>query len=84
MNALYEKDGAQVVFDKVLVIQVCVPETWTDEQIVEFAVEYERTTVSPMTGEPCGRPNPMFGILEDAGRVLCQDRKGYIHLLLHP
>lgn len=73
--------GAQVVADRVLMVQVCVPGKWTDAQIVEFAVEYER-------GSGVGRDNPAFSIRRGADkhgnpeRNPCAERDGYVHVML--
>lgn len=57
-------------------MQVCVPETWTDEQVTTFAE----------SAIPCGTTNgwqirktPLPGDLE---RVPCAERPRYVHIVL--
>lgn len=63
-------------------MQVCVPSEWTDDQVKDFA---DREN-------PCGTTHGWAITREgdkalrgDGGRVSCQgnDRKGYVHIMLH-
>ena len=63
----------------VLCIQVCVPEVWSDKQVIDFA-EKEN---------PCGTMNGWFIRKEgekDLGgmpeRNPCEERPGFVHIML--
>lgn len=62
-----------------LSMQVCVPENWTDEEVIAFA-EKEN---------PCGTENGWFirkqghELLAGADeRVVCTGRTGHVHIML--
>jgi len=70
---------AQVTHSGLLDMQVCVPECWTDKQVKEFAD----------ANNPCGTENGWSIVREgskylagDPERVQCEDRDGFVHLLL--
>ena len=75
------KSRAQVICDRVLTVQVCVPEDWTDEVVVSFAEEWERAS-------GVGRNNPAFSIrrgVDKEGnpeRNPCDERDGFVHAML--
>lgn len=62
-----------------LCMQVCVPSSWSDDQVFAFAErEY-----------PCGTQNGWFirkqgdPLLDGAAeRVACRDRQGFVHVML--
>lgn len=72
----------------ILHLQVCVPNTWSDEQVEEFA-----NAESP-TGLPCRwtiKRQPEYDVELAQGRIkesgahersACTDRAGFCHLLL--
>lgn len=71
--------AAEVTKVGVLDMQVCVPATWTDEQVIQFA-EQEN---------PCGTVCGWFirkqgdPLLEKAPeRTPCAHHKGYVHIML--
>lgn len=72
-------EGAEVTRRGALSMQVCVPASWSDEQVREFA---EREN-------PCGTTNGWFirrqGDKALAGadeRVKCQGRQSFVHIML--
>lgn len=76
-----EKDKPQpsIIRTSLLTIQVCIPETWNDEQIIE----YVNTTY------PSGTKNGWMIVKEGddllAGhneRVRCSQYSNYVHVLL--
>lgn len=70
---------AEITREGPLAMQVCVPEEWTDEQVVGFA-EKEN---------PCGTTHG-WGIRKQGDknlngcneRVHCESREGYVHIML--
>lgn len=79
MSAEKIPDGPQVTKQGVLNMQVCVPESWTDDQILSFA---EREF-------PCGT-SAGWSIRREGSeylggcheRVPCEGRTGYVHIML--
>ena len=73
------QEKAQVTRQGMLDCQVCVPDDWTDEQVVAFA----------NTENPCGTMNGWCirreGDKALAGaheRVQCSGRSGFVHVML--
>jgi len=70
--------SAQVVRTSFLSMQVCIPNEWTDSEIIYFA-EKEN---------PCGTTNGWFirtekKLLEnDPSRNPCSEIKGFVHVML--
>ena len=71
--------AAEVTRVGMLDMQVCVPERWSDEDVIEFA---EREN-------PCGTEagwsirrdgDPKLG--GDAERTKCEERSGFVHIML--
>lgn len=78
MNDAWE--GAEVTQSKPLGIQVCVPESWNEDQTKGFAD----------TVHPCGTSAGWFLAIEgddvlsgDPSRVPCEDRPGFVHRVLY-
>ena len=73
------KEVPVVTLHNLLSMQVCVPTTYTDEQVVAFAErEY-----------PCGTRNGWFvrkegdeKLASHKERVECDMREGYVHIML--
>lgn len=69
----------EVTYQGILDIQVCVPEDWTDERVLEFA-EQEN---------PCGT-TAGWGIRKEGSKQLagapernpCEQRENYVHIML--
>lgn len=78
-NQINAETEAQVTRTSALSMQVCVPESWTDEQIKAFA---EREN-------PCGSQNGWF-IRKEGDEALagspernpCASRVGFVHVML--
>jgi hypothetical protein len=67
--------AAEIIRKKVFSMQVCVPEDWTDEQIIEFA----------NTDTPSGTTMGWAIYKGDDGQprsVLCADKEGHKHLVV--
>jgi len=60
-------------------MQVCVPEDWTDDQVVEFAeCQNPANTESGWFIRCEGDPN----LKNDPERNPCDDREGFVHITL--
>ena len=80
LKGIKMKKGAEVVHRGLLNMQVCVPETWTDEQVVEFAEEHS----------PCGidlgwrirrqKDYPLYGYTSEREPCASDNRK--VHIIL--
>ena len=64
-------NGAEVTRAGVFNNQVCVPESFSDEDAVEFLE----------TQHPAGTSGGWF-VSEELGRVQCEDREGFVHIVL--
>lgn len=70
------KHEAEITHFSMFDIQVCVPDTWTDEQILGFA---------PICGTTHGWNIRKEGCRDLAGmpeRNPCEKRKGFVHIML--
>lgn len=69
---------AEIIKAGVFSLQVCVPEDWTDEQVIALGEE----------GQPCGTECGWTVRKEDdqvkgyRERVPCDEREGHVHLVL--
>lgn len=61
-------------------LQVCVPATWTDEEVKTFA-DKERCCGTEHGWEITRQGDPALN--GDSERVFCQGRTGFVHLMLH-
>lgn len=71
--------NAEITIRGMLDMQVCVPENWTDDEVLNFAEIYNSC------GTEYGwhiRKEGSKLLNGDSERVNCQDRKGYIHIML--
>lgn len=64
---------AEVAKRGFLDMQVCVPGSWDDIQVIRFAEEKN----------PCGTTNGWFIRKEDPERTKCHDKKGFVHIVLN-
>lgn len=70
---------AEVTYRGLLSMQVCVPVSWTDDQVVSFANLHNPAGTSG--GWRIRKPGP--GTLADyEERVGCESRKGFVHIML--
>jgi hypothetical protein len=72
--------AAEVTQRHPLDMQVCVPENFTDEEVVKFANENNIAGTSSgwhitKAGDECFKGDPE--------RVKCRDRVGHVHIMLH-
>lgn len=68
---------ATVTRQGILDIQVCVPETWTDEEVVQFA-----TGRVPCDGGWSIRKEGSKFLQGDPERTPCDKRPGFVHIML--
>ena len=69
----------EVTYEGLMDMQVCVPEDWTDKQVVQFANEsYECGTTNGWFIRKEGDPS----LSGDPERQLCDDREGCVHIML--
>lgn len=66
----------QVVREHLLSKQVCVPEEWTDQQVLEFAGDSGTSAGWQIRREG----DPM--LIGHPERVTCGARQGYVHIVL--
>jgi hypothetical protein len=74
-----ENEDPQVTIVRFLCMQVCVPADWTDDQASSFA---ERENPC---GTQCGwviRKSGDEALAGSPERMPCQDREGYVHIML--
>jgi len=68
--------NAQILRRGVFGISVCIPKDWTDQQVIDF-VEAD---------SPCGTADgwqPSARTEENCNkRIPCEDREGYMHMVL--
>jgi len=70
---------AEVTRRGMLDMQVCVPEDWTDEQVVSFANgQNPRGTTQ---GWEIRREGSKY-LNGDPERSICSDREGFVHIML--
>lgn len=70
---------AEVIRSSLLSMQVCVPESWTDLSVENFAEHENPSGISGGWGIRRQDDNPLQGADE---RVFCRDRKGFVHIML--
>ena len=71
--------GAQVTMRGPLDMQVCVPESWTDGQVVEFANMMRLCgTAGGWVIRRAGNP----ALAGDPERVRCEDQPRFVHIML--
>jgi len=75
MIATAHKDKPQVTIAGVFAMQVCVPKNWTDAQAEEFA----------QSEHPSGTSGGWQVVKdgEDSERVDCEEKIGFVHVLLN-
>ena len=61
----------EITMNKLLSIQVCVPQDWTNHDVEMFAEKKN----------PCGTTHGWV-VDEPLGRVPCTDRHGFVHVIL--
>lgn len=69
----------QVLRVSLFAAHVCVPADYTDQQVEEF-VNKDSPTGIASKWRICRNGHAFLG--EDAERVVCEDRKGCVHMLL--
>lgn len=70
---------AEVTKHGLIDMQVCVPDSWNDKQVVEFANRENLCGTS--NGWSIRREdNPVLN--GDGERVTCSDREGFVHIML--
>lgn len=64
----------QIIQNKILSLQLCVPIEWTDQQAIDFAEQQS----------PCGTSAgwQIARKAYPAERVRCRDRDGFIHIVV--
>jgi len=60
-------------------MQVCVPATWTDEQVIRFA--NERNWSGTIGGWDIRREGDT-ALAGDPERTACEGREGFVHIML--
>ncbi len=69
----------QVTQAHALDMQVCVPTSWTDEQVVQFADEHNPSGLD--NGWSIRREGDA-ALDGDPERTPCEGREGYVHIML--
>lgn len=70
---------AEVTRWGILDMQVCVPSSWSDEQVCSFA-DMQNPAGTEM-GWIIRREGDAF-LSGDSERSVCEDRKGFVHIML--
>lgn len=70
---------AEIIYHGWLDIQVCVPEDWTDDQVLKFAA---KENIDSAGNDWVIRREGDMALADDPERAPCEDKGGYSHLML--
>lgn len=69
----------EITYTGVLDMQVCVPEDFNDNQVIEYANKFNPTGIESKW-EIRKTGNPRLGGCNE--RVKCSDKNGFVHIML--